>query len=49
LFSELYSASQINRGPPGFCPSSRLHFDMLIGRDDQIGFSDYLNFDRHQI
>jgi hypothetical protein len=49
IFSELYSASQINRGPPGFSPSSRLHFDMLVGRDDRIDPSDYLNFSRHQV
>ncbi|KAI6182166.1 hypothetical protein M3Y97_00351000 [Aphelenchoides bicaudatus] len=49
FINELYAASQINRGPAGFSPSSRLHFDMLVGRDDRIDFSDYLNFSRHQI
>ncbi|CAD5214715.1 unnamed protein product [Bursaphelenchus xylophilus] len=45
FISELYSASQINRGPPGFSTGSRVHFDLLTGRDDRIGFSDYLNFE----
>ncbi|CAD5210918.1 unnamed protein product [Bursaphelenchus okinawaensis] len=45
FINELHSASQINRGPPGFSTGSRLHFDILAGRDDRIGFSDYLNFE----
>ncbi|KAI6234439.1 hypothetical protein M3Y99_00794900 [Aphelenchoides fujianensis] len=49
LINELYSASQINRGPAGFCPPSRLHLDMLLGRDEAIGYSDYLNFSEHQV
>ncbi|UMM36246.1 hypothetical protein L5515_008495 [Caenorhabditis briggsae] len=42
---ELNSASQINRGPDGVFQSSRLHFDMLLNRDESIFPSDYLNFD----
>ncbi|CAB3397816.1 unnamed protein product [Caenorhabditis bovis] len=42
---ELNSASQINRGPDGIFESSRLHWDMLLNRDETIYPSDYLNFD----
>ncbi|EGT39430.1 hypothetical protein CAEBREN_24691 [Caenorhabditis brenneri] len=42
---ELNSAAQINRGPDGVFQSSRLHFDMLLNRDESIFPSDYLNFD----
>uniref|UniRef100_A0A8R1DGC9 Uncharacterized protein n=1 Tax=Caenorhabditis japonica TaxID=281687 RepID=A0A8R1DGC9_CAEJA len=42
---ELNSAAQINRGPDGVFQSSRLHFDMLLNRDETIFPSDYLNFD----
>uniref|UniRef100_A0A914XTX4 Uncharacterized protein n=1 Tax=Panagrolaimus superbus TaxID=310955 RepID=A0A914XTX4_9BILA len=45
MVNELYSASQINRGPPGAFASSRLHLDMLLGRDEKVTFADYLNFD----
>lgn len=45
VFRELTSAAQFNRGPPGFSTSSRLHFDVLLGRDDRIGYGDYLNYD----
>uniref|UniRef100_A0A7E4UPJ4 SCP domain-containing protein n=1 Tax=Panagrellus redivivus TaxID=6233 RepID=A0A7E4UPJ4_PANRE len=43
--NELYAAANINRGPSGAFQSSRLHFDMLIGRDEQITPADYLNFE----
>ncbi|GMT09022.1 hypothetical protein PFISCL1PPCAC_319, partial [Pristionchus fissidentatus] len=42
LVLELNAASQINRGPPGAFPSSRLHLDMLLGRDESYSFGDYL-------
>ncbi|KJH53687.1 MED6 mediator sub complex component [Dictyocaulus viviparus] len=45
LILELNSASQINRGPDGVFESSRLHWDMILGRDERIYPSDYLNFD----
>ncbi|VDO30855.1 unnamed protein product [Haemonchus placei] len=45
LLLELNSAAQINRGPDGIFESSRLHWDMLLGRDERIYPSDYLNFD----
>ncbi|VDM47383.1 unnamed protein product [Toxocara canis] len=45
LIRELYTASQINRGPPGFSNSSRVHWDLLLGRDETIEPADYLNFD----
>ncbi|VDM56944.1 unnamed protein product [Angiostrongylus costaricensis] len=45
LLLELNSASQINRGPDGIFESSRLHWDMILGRDERIYPSDYLNFD----
>lgn len=44
-FSELSAAAQFNRGPSGFSNSSRLHFDMLLGRDDKIGYGDYMNYE----
>uniref|UniRef100_A0AC34R1N7 Uncharacterized protein n=1 Tax=Panagrolaimus sp. JU765 TaxID=591449 RepID=A0AC34R1N7_9BILA len=44
MINELYAASQINRGPQGAFPSSRLHLDMLLGRDERITPADYLNF-----
>ncbi|PAV57424.1 hypothetical protein WR25_07620 [Diploscapter pachys] len=43
----LESASQTNRGPEGVFESSRLHWDMLLNRDEAIFPSDYLNFDSH--
>ncbi|KAE9555310.1 hypothetical protein FO519_001469 [Halicephalobus sp. NKZ332] len=45
MINELYAASQINRGPQGAFPSSRLHLDMLLGRNERITPADYLNFD----
>ncbi|KAF8384186.1 hypothetical protein PRIPAC_73328, partial [Pristionchus pacificus] len=42
LVLELNAASQINRGPPGAFASSRLHLDMLLGRDESYSFGDYL-------
>ncbi|KAJ1369654.1 hypothetical protein KIN20_031163 [Parelaphostrongylus tenuis] len=45
LLLELNSAAQINRGPDGIFESSRLHWDMILGRDERIYPSDYLNFD----
>ncbi|GMS78414.1 hypothetical protein PENTCL1PPCAC_589, partial [Pristionchus entomophagus] len=42
LVLELNAASQINRGPPGAFQSSRLHLDMLLGRDESYSFGDYL-------
>ncbi|VDM69128.1 unnamed protein product [Strongylus vulgaris] len=45
LLLELNSAAQINRGPDGVFESSRLHWDMILGRDETIYPSDYLNFD----
>lgn len=45
LLLELNSAAQINRGPEGIFESSRLHWDMILGRDERIYPSDYLNFD----
>ncbi|CAI5452611.1 unnamed protein product [Caenorhabditis angaria] len=45
LLLELNSASQLNRGPEGVYESSRLHWDMLLNRDETIFPSDYLNFD----
>ncbi|WKY14064.1 hypothetical protein Q1695_004694 [Nippostrongylus brasiliensis] len=45
LLLELNSAAHINRGPEGVFESSRLHWDMLLGRDERIFPSDYLNFD----
>ncbi|KHJ95668.1 hypothetical protein OESDEN_04381 [Oesophagostomum dentatum] len=45
LLLELNSAAQINRGPEGVFESSRLHWDMILGRDERIYPSDYLNFD----
>ncbi|CAI4225110.1 unnamed protein product [Auanema sp. JU1783] len=45
LLIELNSAAQINRGPDGVFESSRLHWDMLLGRDSEMHPSDYLNFD----
>lgn len=38
---ELKAASKIGRLP--FLPSSNLMSDVLLGRDDQISFEDYLN------
>ncbi|EPB70162.1 hypothetical protein ANCCEY_10752 [Ancylostoma ceylanicum] len=45
LLLDLNSAAQINRGPEGIFESSRLHWDMILGRDERIYPSDYLNFD----
>ncbi|CAD6196094.1 unnamed protein product [Caenorhabditis auriculariae] len=45
MILELNCASQINRGPEGVFESSRLHWDMLLNRDETIFPSDYLNFD----
>uniref|UniRef100_A0A915BP78 Uncharacterized protein n=1 Tax=Parascaris univalens TaxID=6257 RepID=A0A915BP78_PARUN len=42
---ELYTASQINRGPPGASNGSRLHWDLLLRKDETLEPSDYLNFD----
>ncbi|ETN80858.1 MED6 mediator sub complex component [Necator americanus] len=36
LLLELNSAAQINRGPEGVFESSRLHWDMILGRDEKI-------------
>ena len=81
ICSDLHSASQINRGPPGVFPvrasfdfhlkitmnfayefqklnlkvnncklkiqSSRLHMDMLLGRDETVSFGDYLGDDKY--
>src|SRR4051812_34253826 len=44
-FRELNTSSKISRGPPDFSPSSRLHLDMLLNRDEKISFGDYLNID----
>lgn len=41
---ELKSAAQFNRGPPGFSTASRLHFDLLLSRDDRIEYGDYLKY-----
>ncbi|GMR56581.1 hypothetical protein PMAYCL1PPCAC_26776, partial [Pristionchus mayeri] len=47
LVLELNAASQINRGPPGAFQSSRLHLDMLLGKDESYSFADYLGgYDR---
>eukprot|EP00080_Pristionchus_pacificus_P011557 PDM71577.1 mdt-6 [Pristionchus pacificus] len=49
LVLELNAASQINRGPPGAFASSRLHLDMLLGRDESYSFGDYLGgYDKEQ-
>ncbi|KAH7726987.1 Protein Y57E12AL.6 [Aphelenchoides avenae] len=45
--NELFCASQINRGPPGFSTSSRLHFEMLLGLDEKITPADYLSFEHN--
>ncbi|MCP9264841.1 Mediator complex domain containing protein [Dirofilaria immitis] len=45
LLRELKAAFQINRGPQGISPSSHLHWDMLLGKDETIEPCDYLNFD----
>uniref|UniRef100_A0A0M3I9A9 Uncharacterized protein n=1 Tax=Ascaris lumbricoides TaxID=6252 RepID=A0A0M3I9A9_ASCLU len=42
---ELYTASQINRGPPGVSNGSRVHWDLLLGKDETLEPADYLNFD----
>ncbi|VDK66961.1 unnamed protein product [Onchocerca ochengi] len=42
---ELKGASQINRGPPGISRGSHLHWDLLLGKDETVEPSDYLNFD----
>ncbi|KAI1729645.1 proteasome maturation factor UMP1 domain-containing protein [Ditylenchus destructor] len=49
LIQELASAGQFNRGPHGFSNSSRLHFDMLLNRDDKIDFGDYLNYNNDEV
>ncbi|VDK57514.1 unnamed protein product [Anisakis simplex] len=45
MIRELYTAAQINRGPPGVSSGSRLHWDVLLGRDETLDAADYLNFE----
>ncbi|KAI1711698.1 proteasome maturation factor UMP1 domain-containing protein [Ditylenchus destructor] len=49
LIQELAAAAQFNRGPNGFSNSSRVHFDMLLNRDDKIDFGDYLNYEQELV
>jgi hypothetical protein len=45
LSLEISAAGQINRGPPGFCPGSRTHLDVLLGRDEAVMQNEYLDFE----
>ncbi|CAJ0578108.1 unnamed protein product, partial [Mesorhabditis spiculigera] len=45
LILELNAAANVNRGPAGVFESSRVHWDLLLGRDETIFPSDYLNYD----
>lgn len=49
FFRELSTAALINRGPPGLFGSSRLHLDILLGRDETVKPCDYLDFNNDAV